>query len=132
MEENKIVEKAITLPKKDAEEIARNVKRMIAGDITIVDDPKKLSKMKIKLSGFLYFIGELYNQAELEVNKEWLNIKTPDMTNEEATRIVQSRDVYLRFRKLKYQYKSIDRIITSIRDRLGVIQNEEIKSRDNY
>lgn len=121
-----------TFNKKDIEELAEDINKFVSNNAEIIDNLNNLSKLKMRISGMLYFIGEAYTEAEIEVNKLWLEKKAPDMTNEECTRIVEASEKYLTFRKLKYKYKSIDRLITSIRDRLEVLENERKRSEERY
>lgn len=121
-----------TLSKKEAEELATDIHKFVACNAEIINNLDALSKLKMRLSGMLYFIGEAYTEAEIEVNKKWLTIKLPNMTNEEAKRQVETTGIFLDFRKLKYKYQSIDRLITSIRDRINVLENERRRSEEKF
>jgi len=120
------------ITQEEALELANDINSFVSQKPEIINSADELSKLKVKINGMLYFIGEAYTEAEVAVNKKWNDFKTPDMTNEEATRYVESSEEFLKMRKLKYKYKSIDRLITSIRDRIDVLENERRRSEESY
>lgn len=116
----------------EAEQLANDVQSFVSCSPALMNDPDALSILKMRLSAMLFFIGESYSEKQVEVNKLWLQQKkfNPKMTNEEATRRVETTEEYLLQKKLKYKWRAVDRLVTSIRDRLGVLDTERRQSRD--
>ena len=117
--------------------MVETINRIISGDNSIMDSPDELTRAKSMLSGMTVFLGEIYAEYEQLVNLRWQQIKNVPVerltqkgerrmvhrTDGEVTRIVESSDDYKKMRHLKYKIEGVEKVITSIRDRLGTLNS---------
>ena len=113
--------KNVRVTRHEADEMVVLANAIMSGDPSMMDSPDQLSKAKSKLSALTIYMGEIYTQYEALVAREWLLGKADFKTIAEADKWSQTTENYRRMRMLRYRLKGLDRLITSIRDRLNVL-----------
>lgn len=113
--------KALRVTRHEADEMVVLANAIMSGDPAMIDSPDQLSKAKSKLSALTIYMGEIYTQYEALVAREWLLGRADFKTIAEADKWSQTTENYRRMRMLRYRLKGLDRLITSIRDRLNVL-----------
>lgn len=121
--------KVMRITRKEADEMTVVANKILSQDISIIDSPNELTKAKSMFAGMMIFIGEIYIEYECLVAKEWMIGKMKYNTVAETDNWIKTTENYRRMRNLKYKLKGLDRLITSIRDRLSYLG---LKDKEQY
>lgn len=113
--------KVLRITRKEANELVVTANKIMSQDVSIIDSPNELTKAKSMFSAMTVYLGEMYIEYECLVAKEWMLGKMKFDTVAETDNWIKTTENYRRMRNLKYKLKGLDRLITSIRDRLNYL-----------
>lgn len=117
--------KVMRVSEEEAGKMVEMANRIMSGDESIIGNPDELTKAKSLFSAMTVFLGEIFIEYESLVAKEWMIGKNKFDTVAETDQYIKTTENYRRMRNLKYKLKGLDKLITSIRDRLTFLSGAE-------